>query len=906
MLELGLSKPKACSGVTMSCRLKSAHVLLLLSVLISVARGTDLTYSLDEGRPGGTTVGDVRADYDLRPIMTADEYDNLAYRILASGNDYAHFFRIGNSTGQLLTAAPIDRDVLPHCQRTPTCVISLGIGVATIGSFFRRIDVDINLNDLNDNDPVFPNPVDLVQFYENSAEGESTSIVGARDIDTGNNSVVNYYVETPDVPFRVEMEAFVDGSSLVKIIVAGKLDRELKDYYRIKIVAEDGGTPRRSGSIEVDISITDVNDNSPQFDRPFYNITLNEDTPINTTFETISATDLDLDNNGEVEYRLSPFNSEKVKGLFAINSTTGELLLIGKLVYVPNEEIIIYVEAFDKGDQPRSSRIVVYINIKDSSNNPPEINVNILQGRISEYANIGAPVAHIGVTDDDTGRNGKVDCIAVSDFFTLERYEDKQYKAVVAKALNTEQADKHVIQIVCQDSGSPPLNSTASLTVVVLDENDNKPRFTQSVYYPKIMENNAVGAVVAMVTAEDIDTGNNALVTYSILNSTGYPFWIDPDNGNIRANFQLDRENVTQVRLIVQAEDNGQPRLSSTATVILSILDKNDNKPVFSQPNYEFFVYENLPYNTSVDQLTATDIDNGENGTIVFQFGEVLPSSFPFTLYSDGNIKVIRSLDRETQSEYRFTVVAADQGTPALSTSVTVTVNVLDQNDNEPVFVFPDDDNNTATIPLSSNPDSVGIKVVADDRDSGPNGRITYEILDSNLTNLFYMVNHYGLGEIKLHRLPNSQEALKYKLRLRAEDNGNPKKHATKTLTVSFTQTVTEESRQNLLIAISLGCVTVVLSIAIVITIYVIRRSDYQRRKNEPAFSEKDGMQIVPSDNIIKHPGDLGSTSSGSKDSLKKVSFSTDNNSSSEMEGPRDRSRSPLVNLESTKVCICG
>ena len=894
------------SGMNSGGLRDSVLVCVVLMLLLPVSLGADLTYDLDEEKQTGTRVGNIGADYDLRSIMTAEEYKNLAYRILASGNDYAHYFRIANNTGELFTASPIDRDTLPLCQRSQVCMISLGIGVATIGSFFRRIDVDINVTDINDNYPQFPSPVDSVVFPENSAEGEMTSIVGARDIDGGNFSVMNYYVDTLDVPFRVEKEEFVDGSSLVKIIVAGKLNREEKGFYRIRIVAEDGGLPKKTGAVEVDISITDINDNAPTFDKPFYNVTLNEDVPNGTVFETVSATDLDMSKNGEVEYKLSPFNTAKVKGLFAINSTTGDLSVIDQLEYVPNEKIVIYVEAFDKGDNPRTSRVIVYVNIKDSSNNPPQINVNILQGgdgkaRITEYANIGSPVAHIAVIDhDDTDRNGKVDCIAVSDYFNLERYENKQYKAVVAKALNRELESKHEVKIVCQDSGSPPLNSTTNFTVIVIDENDNKPRFTSSVYYPKVTENNAVGAVVAMVTAEDVDIGNNAKVTYSLLDTAGNPFWIDPENGNIRANFQLNRENVTKIELLVQAEDHGQPRLSSSATVILFILDENDNRPTFEPPNYEFFVTENLPYNTTVDQFTATDPDYLENGTIVFSFGQQPPSSFPFTLYSDGTIKVIRSLDREAQSVYRFTVVASDQGTPGLSSSVTVTVNVLDENDNGPVFLFPDDDNNTASIPLSSSPDSIGIKVMADDRDSGANGQLSYHILDNNVSNLFYMESEYDHGMIRLHRLPDSSEASTYTLRLRAEDNGKPKKYVIKTLTVTFTQVEPPvENRRNFLIAISLGCVTVVLSIAIVITIYLIRRNDLRRNKNNNQnYGDKAEFQITAAD--IKHPGDLCSASSGSKDSLKKVSFSTDNNSSLEME--LNRPHSPMVNMENIKV----
>lgn len=875
--------------------------LFIVVSIIDLSHGAELTYSVEEGK-GSEFIGNVAEDYDLRSTMTQEEYSNLIYRILSSGNNFAHFFRIVESTGQLFTKEPIDRDNLTHCARSVNCIIPLDIAVqSTIGAFFRKINVEINVIDLNDNSPVFPKSTDSASFLENSVEGTSTSIEGPKDRDSGNNTVIRCYIDTPNVPFDVMLEKLPDGSATVKILVTGKLDREEKDFYQIRIVAEDGGNPKRTGAIIVDINVEDVNDNSPKFDRPFYNVTLDEDTAINTVFETIKATDADAGKNGEVRYRLSAATQT-----YAINPSSGELSVIGQIVYIPNEQTQIFVEASDTGDQPRISQVPVYINIIDSSNNPPGINVNILQGninaaRISEYANVGAPVAHIAVIDGDTGRNGKVECIGISDYFGLERYETNEYKAVVTKPLNREIIQTHEVTIVCRDSGSPPLNTTTSFVVAVIDENDNPPRFSQGKYFAKAEENNRVGDVVAMVSAEDIDAGNNSKIEYKLLKTDGYSFWIDPDLGEIRANFRLDRENVTQIEMIVEAEDHGEPRLSATATVILSVTDQNDNYPKFSQPNYEFFVLEGVPHNTTVDQLTATDKDYRENGTVSFSFDNPPPASFPFILYSDGTIKMIRTLDREKQGMYKFTVVATDQSSKPLSSSVTVTVIVLDVNDNAPIFVFPDDDNNTATIPLSGAPDSVTVVVMATDNDVDSNGDVSYTILDNNLTSLFYIESVNGVGNIRLRRVPGASEPLSYTLRIKAEDNGKPRQSSISALTVVFTADAEPASnKQNFLIAVSLGCVTVVLSIAIVLTIYLIRRHDRLRAKSNAQYSDRADMEIVPGD--IKHKEELGSTSSGSKESLKKVSFSTDHNSSLESDPHREMSQTPLVNIDNMKV----
>lgn len=885
----------------------SAGILLIASLVLIItpaSHGAELKYTVEEEK-GAEYIGNVATDYDLRSTMTQEEYSNLVYSILSAGNSYAHYFRVVNTTGTLYTTDPIDRDNLKHCS--VNCIIGLDIAVqATIGAFFRKINVDIDVLDANDNSPFFAKSNDSATFLENSEEGTTASIDGAKDIDSGNNTVVNYYIDTPDVPFDVMLEKNPDGRSKVKITVRGKLDREIIDFYQIRVVAEDGGNPKRTGDIFVDISIEDANDNVPTFDRAFYNVTLNEDIAPNTVFETITATDDDIGLNGQVEYKLSVNpDDDYIANTFAINSSTGELSVISQLVYIPNEEYKIFVDASDKGIQPRISQIRIDVNIIDISNNPPKINVNILQGdinaRISEYANVGAPVAHIGVVDDDTGRNGKVECIGISDNFGLERYETNEYKAVVIKSLNREMTQTHEMIIECRDNGTPPLSSNTSFIVVVLDENDNPPRFTLGTYFAKTEENNPVGDVVATVLAKDIDSGSNAKIEYKLISTGGYSFWIDPDTGEIRANFRLDRENVSQIEIKVHAEDGGKPKLSAATTVILSITDQNDNYPRFSQPNYEFFVLEGVPNNTTVDQLTATDNDFRENGTVSFSFDTPPPASFPFILYSDGTIKMIRTLDREVQSLYKFNVVASDHSSKPLSSSVTVTVIVLDVNDNAPVFVFPGVDNNTATIPLSSAPDSVTIVVVATDNDSDSNGEVSYTILDQNRTSLFYIESENGVGNIKLRRVPDASESLEYSLKIKAEDNGVPRQYTIHTLTIAFIADGVEDTgRQNFLIAVSLSCVTVVLSIAIVLTIYLIRRHDRLRSKASEHYIGRADMEIVPGD--MKQGEDLGSTSSGSKESLKKVSFSTDHNTSVESDPNRDVTQAPLVNNDNMKV----
>lgn len=879
----------------------------ILCLLFTCVRASEVQYIIKEDQPP-TFVGNVKESYNLKPNVSSDVYNNLIYKILGTGNAFAAYFRIENTTGLLFTKSSIDRDSLAHCSASASCILTIDVGIQSpIGAFFIKISVDVIIEDVNDNDPIFAKDTETVEFSEGSIKGTYATIDGASDKDVGNYSVQNYYIKTQNVPFDVEMETNADGSSAIKIVVDGELDRETLEYYQITVVAEDGGVPPKTAELTVDVIILDANDNKPVFNKTYYNVTVNEDIDVNTVIVNVSATDDDKGQNGEVVYRLSPNQKQEyIQETFSIDNRTGHLSVVKHLVYVPNVQTIIYVEAEDMGRQPKTSQVSVYVNIIDSKNHPPEINVNILSGdveaAVSEYANVGAVVAHVGVKDADTERNGKVDCTGDMEDFKLERLAVKEYKVVVLGSLNREMKDKYLIVINCHDNGSPPMYSSANFTVKIIDENDNPPRFDQGTYFLKAEENNAIGDVVGEVKATDIDIGRNAKLTYTLKNSSGYNFWLDSISGELRANFVLDRENVSQFLLTIAVTDDGSPPLSGSASVVLTVLDQNDNYPVFSPPNYEIFVYEEIPYNTTIEQVSARDNDYGVNGTIFFSFGQPPSSNFPFMLFTDGTIKATRRLDREMQARYEFTVIASDLGSPPLSSSVTVTVVLLDLNDNEPYFVFPDKYNNTVTVPLSIEINSVITTIKAIDRDEKANKDLTYSIVNGSASNMFSIETKDNLGNLRILRLPDSSESMTYTIQINALDHGTPNKSAMQNLTIKFIEDTSAVDSRNFAIAISLGCVTVVLSIVIVLSIFLIRRHD-QNRKRDCIDCSKSDLEVTPDD--LK-PNLIRTSESDSIDSLKKVSFSMDNTSTLSTDRSKDTSSTPLVDQNGFKISENG
>ncbi|KAL3880766.1 hypothetical protein ACJMK2_032981, partial [Sinanodonta woodiana] len=808
---------------------KAATLFLIVNILCACTRSQDIVYNIDEEQPKNTIVGTINKDYDLRSTMTTEEYQNLVYKILVQGNPNAFYFDINNRTGVFYTAAVIDREKLSQCTYSPKCVLSVDIAIQTTSSgFFRKMKIDVIVRDINDNDPHFAAKQETIEFSEASVIGSSATIQGAMDIDAGNFSVQSYRILPQDSPFSVRFEKYVDSSSIVIIALKQELDREKKDFYSITVVAEDGGIPPRAGTILVNVTVIDVNDNAPEFIQKVYNVTVMEDVDINTTILILSATDKDIGLNGEIKYGLSPIQSLDILKRFEVDSRTGELRVIGQLVYTPNQSLRIIVEASDKAEKSLISQAEVYVNILDSNNNAPVINMNILSAAVSEYVNVGTVVAHVSVTDDDTGRDGTVTCYGISDAFGVDKLGENEYKVVVTKSLDREIADSHNISVVCQDSGSPPLNTSKTFTVFVQDENDNPPVFTKRVYFLTVEENNEVSVVIGSVSASDIDIGQNAKITYRLESERLNSFWLDPENGEIRANSVLDREINTQISFIVIAFDNGVSALSGSATVVINVTDVNDNAPKFTESPYKANIEENVPFGTTLTRLIATDRDNGVNATVVFSYVSPLSEDFPFFLYSNGTIVTANRLDREVKSRYNFTVMASDQGTPPLSSSVQVVITIADQNDNFPVFIFPKKGNNTVTVSYYAIPGSVIATVTANDLDAGRNALLSYHIIAKNDTDIFSLSSNTGALRIMRNLKPSDYS--EYRLTIYSEDYGDQPLSTNETMyiiisTASETSEIMESSH-NFVIAVTIGCVTAILSMIIVITIFIIKRRD--------------------------------------------------------------------------------
>lgn len=824
--------------------------LVVVGVFVSV-RCNVIEYSVNEER-APVVLGNVADDSNIEMEAPPSVLSNMQYRFLSVGGSdetsYMSSFYIQNNTGTLSVKSKLDREAL--CLYKDTCVLSLRIG-ASSGAYFKQIDVQVTVLDINDNSPEFSKNSTSVPISEDSNINSTFPIIIAHDKDIGLNSKLSYRLEPESGVFALDVDDSGDRTQ-VRIRLKRKLNREAAAEYQLSVVASDGGNPSKTGRLIVNIIVEDINDNDPVFTQKNYNVTLMEDVAMDTVIVNVNATDADEGKNAEINYEFSSLEASSSQFPFSINQQTGQISIIRKLNFAPGKAHQIGVRAYDSGYPSRSGMATITFNVIDTNNHVPEIAISqLLDGKIPENSKKGTVLAYVAVTDRDIGLNAKVSCSIKTDGpFQIQKLSeddsrgDNSFNVIVSGSLDRERQIEHVVTIECNDRGSPQKNQTSSFIIQVQDQNDNPPIFSHASYNATISENNRIGAVITKVTASDADEGINAQVYYFLEPRVANIFSVDPNTGLVKANIRLDRELNNTITFIVYARDGGSPKYTSSTVVRLTILDENDEFPTFSQPNYTFTVMEEESSDTYIGTITAHDNDTNENGKITFSFASQYHRiDMPFTIFPYGEIRTKRPLNREVEDQYKFDVVATDKGVPSRNSSVTVYIKVIDINDNYPQFIYPTG-NTTKKISHLSPKNSLVATVEAHDIDEGKNGDITYAIVRSNDVNLFHIDSFSG--KIYLSRHIETADIKKYEVYLSATDNGaEPKKTGARiVISVEYTETASQISEgiigQNVLIAITIACVTVVLSLAIIVTIFLIRRVDTQRKHKGLPHQEAD------------------------------------------------------------------
>lgn len=867
--------------------------VIISSVTYVFAQETVVTYHLPEEQGELTYVGNVARDSLLYNNVTPEVFQRMKFQILTQGNVYASMFTIDDSASTLRTAAKLDREDI--CSDTHECVLNFNVAVylkdpdTDVLDLYKIIKIQVYLDDINDNAPEFPNKEITIAIPENSEVKKEYFTNGAIDLDTGaNNSVQNYIMEPPNEMFGLDVLYNSDGTSDLNIIVNYPLDRESRNFYQLVIYAVDGGFPVRTGSVKINITITDQNDNQPIFTKTQYGVTVEENTALNTTILVVTATDADADNNGLVSYQFSTRTSSKVRETFDINAVSGEIKVKSLLNYEDKKNWTFKVEAFDHGNPAKTSTVSVIVNIKDTNDNYPQININLPPGgtKISEAADTGSFVAHVVVFDQDEGVNGQIKCKVLGNDFRLEDFKiENNYKIVLNKPLDYEQQTSHEVNIECEDGGNPPKMNETSITVKVEDVNDNFPVFLYDEYELTFTEE-VFQSMIVQVSATDADGGEFGAVTYGLHSNTDPRFTINSKSGLITANSVFDREVDPIISFSVLAWDNGQPPLTSTATVIINVTDINDNAPKFPSNPVEIKFHEEQQV-MQTQNLNVTDPDFGLNGQFILTFpqNDYLSEYFEFNS-ATGDIKTLKAIDREKIPYFKFFVKAVDTGTPRLSSTAEVIIHIMDSNDNIPAITYPNNGNNTKFVPVTAPVGFYVATVQATDKDDGLNAQLLYFIDEGDVAELFKI--DVNTGVITVGREMAEKDADTYKLQLAVRDNGTQQRTSYATLHVVVQPTNEtslafgqEENKQNLMLVSIFVAITVFISIAIISSIFILRYVDKKNRtRPPPKISENRFYDTAP-----KVDESMSASSSVSKDSdtellkkraKKEVSFSID------------------------------
>nr|XP_046175117.1 protocadherin beta-16-like isoform X30 [Oncorhynchus gorbuscha] len=655
----------------------SAFVLHLAFVLflIRISNG-DMTYSIPEEMKRGSVVGNIAKDLGL-------DIKRLSARKARLEEDGTkHFCDINLNSGDLVVAERIDREQL--CGPRISCGLKYEMVLESPLELHR---ISLQIQDVNDNSPQFADDVIKLEITESADRGERFPINEAHDADIGQNAVQSYSLQMND-HFVLNVHTNRDGGKYSELVLEKELDREQKQEVTLLLTAVDGGTPQRSGTVVIHVTVLDANDNIPVFSQDVYKVSLPENSPLGTVVATVRATDVDEGANGEVTYDLGRI-SDELKNLFQLDSKTGVINLSGPIDY--EEQPIYELRVLAKDGAGLVSYTKVLIDITDVNDNAPVILIKTLANPIPENVLTGREVGIINVQDKDSGGNRQVRCSIHQNVpFKLNPSIKNYYSLVTTSELDREIISDYNITITATDEGTPPLSSSKTIHLSVSDVNDNPPVFEEQYHNAYVTENNKPGSSMCSVTAIDPDWRQNGTVVYSLLPSdvNGIPvssfLSINGDTGVIHTVKSFDYEQFRSFKFHVEARDNGSPPLSSNVTVNIFITDENDNSPqiLYPAPAGNSLMTEMVPKaalaGSLVSKVIAVDADSGQNAWLSYHIVKSAdPGLFTVGLHS-GEIRAQRDISESDSMKQNLVISVKDNGQPSLSTTCDVYLLISD------------------------------------------------------------------------------------------------------------------------------------------------------------------------------------------------------------------------------------
>ncbi|XP_042663784.1 protocadherin-23 [Tyto alba] len=672
-----------------------------------------------------------------------DAGNNRALRYKIIGGNVGEYFTLNNTSGKLLVTRSLDREDVSN--------FTLVIECHDLGRPSRSSTAQLTLTVLDENDhsPLFAKTQYQISVREDLEEGSTVLDLFASDEDDGLNGKVTYSLV--DNTFG----AFAINSVTGSIVTTKALDRETKPQYTFRAVASDCSTHLpRSTTVSVTVHVDDVNDNDPVFFQNPIRAFVPAETPVNETVVTVRAEDMDLGLNGAVVFSLI------AEAVFRIDAKTGDIILQEPLASKDFSTQLL-VMAADQGISPRTATAVVII-FTEEQEEEISFNHSMYEASVPENSAAGTSVLTVEASECKfTGENIKYSIFSDKESLFSIHPITGAITVKEPKFLDYEVKNKIHLSVLAENS----LNSVlCGVTILIQDVNDNIPKFEQSYYRTSVWEGQSPKADIIQVFATDLDSGLNGETEYSILsgNENG-TFLIDSARGILATNTVLDHENTSSYRLVVQASDKGNPRLSATSIVRIQVLDVNDNAPVV-QPLGEVEVPENALPGFIVTQVSASDADSRP----ALQFGFIYDNSPGMKFAIDqhtGVVTVVEPLDFEETAVYKLTIIVSDS---IHQTEAELTILILDINDNPPVFT---QDLYQVSLPELISMDATVLTVSAVDRDSEHNGMISYKILSSSEG---FSIDHKNGSVFATGPVTQLEKISIIQLLIEATDGGSP------------------------------------------------------------------------------------------------------------------------------------
>ncbi|KAM9740528.1 uncharacterized protein ACNS7B_011947 [Menidia menidia] len=661
-------------GIWLPCWMQMWHLFIFLT-MISNSCG-QIRYSIPEEMKKGSLIGNIAQDLGL------DVKRLRSGRARIVSGETTQYTELKADKGILVVNERIDREDL--CGEVTPCSFTFEIILENPIELHR---VTVEILDVNDHAPTFKNKVINLEISESATIGSQFDLESAYDPDAEMNGLQNY-VLSPNDNFVLKQHSNADGIRFAVMILQKPLDRELNPHLSLKLIAVDGGSPQRSGTVNIDITVLDANDNPPVFNQSIYKAIVAENAPIGTYITTVNASDIDIGSHGLVTYSFSNVKG-KSSDKFEINSLSGTITVIGNIDYEKDKKYEIRVIAKDQGGLSDYSKVVV--EVVDINDNAPVINIMSFSNMISEDVSPGTTIAVFNVKDADSDRNGQITCSIDSNLpFKIQSSLTDYYNLLSDVAFDRETKPEYNITITATDSGTPPLSSRANLQLRISDVNDNAPVFNKTNYSACVVENNAPGLSIFAISAHDSDWNQNARISYFIedreVSGSQVSMFvsINSESGVIHAVRSFDYEQIKQLIFTVRAQDGGSPPLSSNVSVKILIQDQNDNPPQVLYPVQTggSVVAEMVPRSADVGYLVtkvvAVDVDSGQNAWLSYKLQKTTDRALFEVGLQNGEIRTIRQVTDKDAVKQRLTVTVEDNGQPSRSATVIVNVAVAD------------------------------------------------------------------------------------------------------------------------------------------------------------------------------------------------------------------------------------